>query len=127
MQFSTRQPFPAHDLNSAVPRSLVAVITKALKKDREKRYQSASELKNDLERLAQEANPAKRRTWQAHGDCTVALVAVGIWRYDVYRHRITLAPTDTIVLADVDNRTDDPVFDDALNTALRYEMEQMLL
>jgi hypothetical protein len=31
------------------------------------------------------------------------------------------------VLADVDNRTDDPVFDDALNTALRYEMEQMLL
>jgi hypothetical protein len=42
----------------------------------------------------------------------------------VYRHRITLAPTDTIVLADVDNRTGDPVFDDALNTALRYEMEQ---
>jgi len=28
------------------------------------------------------------------------------------------------VLADVDNRTSDPVFDDALNTALRYEMEQ---
>ena len=40
------------------------------------------------------------------------------------RDSITLAPTDTIVLADIDNRTNDPVFDDALNTALRYEMEQ---
>jgi tetratricopeptide (TPR) repeat protein len=58
---------------------------------------------------------------------TGALLAVGalsVWSYEVYRHRITLAPTDTIVLADVDNRTNDPVFEDALNTALRYEMEQ---
>ena len=57
----------------------------------------------------------------------VMLLAVGalsIWRYEVYRHRITLVSTDTIVLADVDNRTNDPVFDDALNNALRYEMEQ---
>jgi tetratricopeptide (TPR) repeat protein len=50
--------------------------------------------------------------------------AISIWRYDVHRHRITLAPTDTIVLADIDNRTADPVFDDALNTALRYGMGQ---
>src|SRR4029077_5658621 len=54
----------------------------------------------------------------------LALVAIGIWRYDVYRHRITLGPTDTIVLADVDNQTGDPVFDDVLNAALRSEMEQ---
>jgi tetratricopeptide (TPR) repeat protein len=116
---------PAHDLNSAVPRSLDAVITKALEKDRDKRYQSASELKNDLGRVVQEANPAKRRAWKALiATALIVLVAVGIWRYDVYRHRITIAPTDTIVLADVDNRTGDPVFDEALNAALRYEMEQ---
>src|SRR6202142_2019629 len=54
----------------------------------------------------------------------LALGALSVWRYEVHRRRITLAPTDTIVLADVDNRTSDPVFDDALNTALRYEMEQ---
>jgi eukaryotic-like serine/threonine-protein kinase len=55
------------------------------------------------------------------------LLAVGtlsVWSYGVYRHRITLARTDTIVLADIDNQTNDLVFDDALNTALRYEMEQ---
>jgi tetratricopeptide (TPR) repeat protein len=54
----------------------------------------------------------------------LAVGAISVWRYEVYRHRITLAATDTIVLADVDNRTNDPVFDGALNTALRYEMEQ---
>ena len=54
----------------------------------------------------------------------LALVALSTWRYEVYRHRITLAPADTIVLADADNRTSDPVFDGAFNTALRYEFEQ---
>jgi tetratricopeptide (TPR) repeat protein len=56
-----------------------------------------------------------------------ALMVVGgisVWRYEFYRHQITLAPTDTIVLADADNRTSDSVFDGALNTALRYEFEQ---
>jgi DNA-binding winged helix-turn-helix (wHTH) protein len=67
------------------------------------------------------------RGWRRRALATGVLLAVGafsVWRYEVYRHRITLAPTDTIVLADVDNRTGDPVFDDALNNALRYEMDQ---
>ncbi len=54
----------------------------------------------------------------------LAVVAAAFWLYSSYRHRVTLSVTDTIVLADVDNRTGDPVFDAALNTALRYEMEQ---
>jgi DNA-binding winged helix-turn-helix (wHTH) protein/Flp pilus assembly protein TadD len=54
----------------------------------------------------------------------LAVGALSLWRYEVYRHRITLTPTDTIVLADLDNRTNDPVFDGALNAALRYGMAQ---
>jgi len=54
----------------------------------------------------------------------LAVVAAALWLYSSYRYRVTLSVTDTIVLADVDNRTSDPVFDGALNTALRYEMEQ---
>ena len=54
----------------------------------------------------------------------LALVAVSIWSYWSYRHRVTLSATDTIVLASVQNQTSDPVFDDALDSALRYEMEQ---
>jgi hypothetical protein len=69
--------------------------------------------------------PRKRRwMWVLGAGALLAIGTLSVWRYEIYRHRITLAPTDTIVLADVDNRTGDPVFDDALNNALRYEMEQ---
>jgi DNA-binding winged helix-turn-helix (wHTH) protein len=80
---------------------------------------------DDLKQIRPEVNPPTRRRWRVFA--TGVLLAVGalsVWRYEVYRHRITLAPTDTIVLADVDNRTNDTVFDDALSTALRYEMAQ---
>jgi eukaryotic-like serine/threonine-protein kinase len=71
-------------------------------------------------------SPAPRlrlRKWFA-GAALLAVVAAALWLYWSYRRPVTLSATDTIVLADVDNRTGDPVFDDALNTALRYEMEQ---
>ena len=54
----------------------------------------------------------------------LAVIAVAFWLYRSHRRRVTLSATDTIVLADVKNETSDPVFDDALNTALRSEMEQ---
>jgi eukaryotic-like serine/threonine-protein kinase len=118
-------PVPARVRNPMLPRGFDALLAKALEKDRVRRYQSATALKKDLERIVRDANPARKRVRQATAAVTLlALVAVGVWRYDVYRHRITLAPTDTIVLADADNQTGDPVFDDALNTALRYEMAQ---
>ena len=119
------EPVPVRQLNPSIPAALEAVIGTALEKDRGQRYQSATALKNDLERIVRNANPVRKLVRRATAAVALlALVAVGIWRYDVYRHRITLAPTDTIVLADADNQTGDPVFDDALNIALRYEMQQ---
>jgi DNA-binding winged helix-turn-helix (wHTH) protein len=50
--------------------------------------------------------------------------AAAFWLYWSHNRRVTLSATDTIVLADVKNETGDPVFDDALDTASRYEMEQ---
>jgi DNA-binding winged helix-turn-helix (wHTH) protein/tRNA A-37 threonylcarbamoyl transferase component Bud32/tetratricopeptide (TPR) repeat protein len=118
-------PAPARASNPALPRSLDLALAKALEKDRNRRYQSATAMKDDLKRITREVRPARRWTWRAlAAGVLLAVGALSLWRYEVYRHRITLAPTDTIVLADVDNRTGDPVFDDALNTALRYEMEQ---
>jgi DNA-binding winged helix-turn-helix (wHTH) protein/tetratricopeptide (TPR) repeat protein len=54
----------------------------------------------------------------------LAVIAAAFWLYRSYRRPVTLSATDTIVLADVKNETSDPVFDDALDTALRYAMEQ---
>ncbi len=70
------------------------------------------------------AVPSAIFLWVLTAAALLAVGALSVWRHDAYRRRITLAPTDTLVLADVDNRTSDPVFDGALNTALRYEMEQ---
>jgi eukaryotic-like serine/threonine-protein kinase len=118
-------PAAARACNPVLPRSLDLALAKALEKDRDRRYQSATAMKDDLAQITREVHPARRRTRRAlAAGALFAVGAVSVWRYEVYRHRITLAPTDTIVLADVDNRTNEPVFDDALNTALRYEMEQ---
>jgi eukaryotic-like serine/threonine-protein kinase len=71
-------------------------------------------------------SPAPRlrlRKWFA-GAALLAVVAASFWSYSSYRHRVKLSATDTIVLADVKNETSDPVFDDALDTVLRYGMEQ---
>jgi serine/threonine protein kinase/predicted Zn-dependent protease len=116
---------PARARNPVLPHSLDLVLAKALEKDRNRRYQSATAMKDDLKRITREVHPARRWTRRALAAALLlAVAALSVWRYEVYRHRITLAPSDTIVLADVDNRTGDPVFDLALNTALRYEMEQ---
>jgi serine/threonine protein kinase len=118
-------PAPANDRNSAIPRGLNAVIAKALEKDRWRRYQSAAEMREDIERVRRDMHPVRRRlrSWLASAALLV-VVAGGAWIYRDYRNRVTLSADDTIVIADVNNRTGDPVFDDALNTALRVGLEQ---
>jgi len=68
-------------------------------------------------------SPVRLRRWFGAA-ALLAVIAALFWLYWSYRRLVTLSVTDTIVLADVDNRTGEPVFDDALNTALRYELEQ---
>jgi DNA-binding winged helix-turn-helix (wHTH) protein/tetratricopeptide (TPR) repeat protein len=66
---------------------------------------------------------APLRGWFAVIALFVVIVAT-FWLYSSYRHRVTLSPTDTIVLADVTNQTSDPVFDDTLTATLRYALDQ---
>jgi eukaryotic-like serine/threonine-protein kinase len=76
------------------------------------------------EKLTKSPPPRLRlREWFAAA-ALVVVIAAAVWLYRSYRSRVTLSATDTIVLADVKNETGDPVFDDALDTALRYEMGQ---
>ncbi len=119
-------PIPVRELNSTLPSKLVATIDKALEKDREQRYQSASEVRADLGRLSGSREPALLRrqwTWLMVAALSVILAAGGglYWRG---QNRIGLTNEDTIVLADFANRTADSVLDDALNTALRLELQQ---
>jgi eukaryotic-like serine/threonine-protein kinase len=118
-------PAAVHDLNSALPRGLNAVIGKALEKDRSRRYQSAAEMQVDLQRVRREMHPVRRQWRRSLASAALLLVvAATAWVYRDYHNRVTLSPDDTIVIAEVSNHTGDPVFDDALNTALRVGLEQ---
>jgi eukaryotic-like serine/threonine-protein kinase len=68
------------------------------------------------------ARPGLRKLSVVAG--VIVLAAVGCWLFWSFRHRVRLSASDTIVFADVTNGSSDPVFDDALNTALRHEMGQ---
>ena len=50
-----RTPVPASQVNQGLPRKLDEIIGKALEKDRKLRYQSAAEIRTDLQRLAANA------------------------------------------------------------------------
>jgi serine/threonine protein kinase/Tfp pilus assembly protein PilF len=54
-----RMPIPAVRLNPAVPPQLESIIDKALEKDRRLRYQTASDMRADLQRLKRDTDSAR--------------------------------------------------------------------
>ena len=56
-----RDPKPATDLNPSMPSGLGRIIDKALEKDRNLRYQSATDLKTDLQRLRRDLDSGRKR------------------------------------------------------------------
>jgi eukaryotic-like serine/threonine-protein kinase len=61
-----RAPAPAHELNPDIPPGLEEIISRALKKDREERYRTASDLLLDLQLL-------KSKTESRHGPADSAM------------------------------------------------------
>ena len=90
-----KEPVPALRLNPELPGELDRIIRKALEKDREVRYQSATELRADLKRLSRDTTSGKAASFQtgpskptrrglvyaAAALATVALFAVALLIY----------------------------------------------
>src|SRR5262249_35119609 len=113
-------------------------INKALSKDRDQRYQTAAEICNDLKQLKRSIDSGQTtatttlvvpqthtRAWIAVGGAAAAVlvVLIGVWLFNARRAR-GLSKTDTIVLAEFNNKTGDPVFDDTLQQGLAVQLEQ---
>jgi tetratricopeptide (TPR) repeat protein len=133
-----RVPTPLMRVNPNLPLELEHVIAKALEKDRKLRYQNASDIGADLQRLKRDSESAKvavaTKSEPSGGagkllrmivTATVAFASLAGAGVYFYFHRTPkLTEKDTIVLADFDNKTGDGVFDDALKQALTVELGQ---
>src|SRR5579859_866566 len=119
------RPSSARELRSSVPRRLNEIISRALEKDRAQRYQSAMEMREDLLRARKELRSigSLSRNWLA---IVASLLILGTAGALFWRHHsgIALAPSDTLVLADVTNQTSDPALDEGLSFALLVALEQ---
>jgi serine/threonine protein kinase/Tfp pilus assembly protein PilF len=133
-----RAPIPARNVNPDLPPQLEEIINKSLEKDRKLRYQSASEIRADLQRLKRDTEsgqtattrvpvvpPVRGYNWKVIAGATVLVVglALGGWLYNARRVH-SLSESDTIVLADFTNKTGDAVFDEALRQGLAVQLEQ---
>jgi predicted Ser/Thr protein kinase/Flp pilus assembly protein TadD len=145
---------PVRNWNTQLPAQLDEIILKALEKDRNLRYQSAAEMRTDLQRLKRNSESGSRSVVEEQvklrstvqpaapvslpqrtggdaraymGKIAVFVVIALVVAGGLYyrRHRAQqLSEKDTIVLADFDNKTGDAVFDDALKQALAVELGQ---
>jgi serine/threonine protein kinase/tetratricopeptide (TPR) repeat protein len=130
-------------VNPALPPELDTIVDKSLEKQRDLRYQTAADLRTDLQRLKRHSDtsprravrpsrdsrpavpPRGKRNWMlaAGAFAALALIVFGGLRYRSYRASL-LTGQDTIVLADFANSTGDPIFDDTLKTGLREYLRQ---
>ena len=163
-----RTPVAPVRLNPEVPPELERIINHALEKDRDLRYQNASDIRAQLGRLKRDMDssqnfgtvdpedgsqllqeapssgksnartrvrstrdsrvrdgPSNRAFWKwvaAAFSVGVLIVAGGLyWRSSVASK---LSDQDTLLLADFDNTTGDPVFDDTLKQAISVQLGQ---
>ena len=133
----SRAPAPLARLNPDLFPELERIILKCLEKDRELRYQHASELRSDLQRLRRdtdslpapttaktERSTGRRETWKLAVPAAFAVVALSVAGYLHFRRTPKLTDKDTIVLADFTNSTGDPVFDGTLRQGVAVQLEQ---
>jgi serine/threonine protein kinase/tetratricopeptide (TPR) repeat protein len=134
-----QQPTPLRPIRPDLPEGFEQVVFKALEKDRQLRYQSAADVRADLQRqkrssdqhaaaissiaTPQQPRRSKRALLAATAALSVGAIAAGYWAF-TRSSTPKLTETDTIVLGDFTNTTGDAVFDQALRQGLIVQLQQ---
>jgi len=135
-----RTPAAPVRLNPDLPSKLEEIITKALEKEKNLRYQHAADMRADLQRLKRDSDSSrtgvsvttasptlvgrKRPRWTYVSMAIVAIALSAAALFFANRKAHALTDKDTIVLADFANTTGDSVFDGALRQGLSVQLEQ---
>ncbi len=140
---------PPVRLNLDLSPKLEEIISKALEKDKKLRYQSAAEIRTDLQRLTRDSSSGRvastvvapvvaaaeagltpsakssRFRWGAIFGVVALVFAVAVGGWLLSSRKVhALTEKDTIVLADFSNATGDAIFDGALRQGLAVQLEQ---
>jgi tetratricopeptide (TPR) repeat protein/predicted Ser/Thr protein kinase len=144
-----REPAAPVRLNPDLSPKLEEIISKAIEKDKKLRYQSAAEIRTDLQRLKRDsaagrvastavtpvatapkgaltsAAKSSRFRWATISGVTAVVVGLAVAGWLFFSHKThALTEKDTIVLADFTNATGDAVFDGTLRQGLSVQLEQ---
>lgn len=130
-------PTPAVELDAAIPKPLSDIIQKTMAVDPKDRYQSAAELARDLgdwqegtlakaivtPRVAMMAESTTKK-WVALAVACAAILAAGGYGLARWLNRphAPVAPM-TVLIADFNNHTGDPVFSGTLESTLKLALE----
>ena len=146
-----QEPVSSAQVNPQISPALDSVIRKALEKDRNLRYQSAADMRTDLQRLKRDTETGRlvassdriamgvpsvssAQALVRRGRTKLAMIllpillvcaviAGGLYYYRSHQPK-ALTEKDTVVLADFTNKTGDPVFDGTLRQGLSAQLEQ---
>jgi eukaryotic-like serine/threonine-protein kinase len=132
-----RIPVSPVRLNPDVPVDLERILDKCLEKDRDLRYQHASDIRTDLRRIKRDSDSGKTVTSEAVASrrpagklwelsVLAAVLVASIAAAYVYfsQPAAGLTDRDTIVLADFENTTGDGMFDGTLRQGLAVQLQQ---
>ncbi len=119
-----------------IPLGLEEILRGAMAKDRENRTASAGEMAADLRQLREDTSSVRTGIYPPHqrrrrrtlmisgvvGIAAVVVAAVLVWQWS--RPSLAFGVSDKLLVADVENLTDDEAFDLALHTALEADLKQ---
>lgn len=131
-------PAPVKGLKTGVPLELEKIMRRALCKDQTKRFASAREMSVALQDLKSKLISGEtlttiqlifrksRKRLLIGGIAGIVVVAAISLTWILTRPSLAFSSHDKLLVADVENLTDDSVFDLALRTAIEADLQQSL-